>query len=417
MEHGGEIWARGRQGPHPGRHHGDHRRRREAELRAGTFAGFTGGLALSPSMELGDGRYVLTVQLYRDGTRPWAGPTRRRCWSAPRCRLRATGWTTPGGTTPGGTTPAGRLPAATPGRSRRHHPGRDDSRRHHARRRPRPATTAPGARPRLGWPRPGRARDARHAGHARHPAGRRPRATPAPPGRQHGPGRPRHAVDPRLTDPRDRAAPGSADRFRRRLDARPGHRWRRHHDARRSPTGHHRVRRGGRLQDHVAEPEPGEHRRGQPGDDHRPGAAGDAHHPDRDHDHGHRRQLDGDEGRLPGPRTDGGRLRRVGLRGRRHGLRAQPGAHLLGRRPPASAPEDSGRRTAPARRRRRGGGSTPAPGGRQHRRRPVAPGRPPPHRSSGPARPGSGSCGRRSSAALHPIWALDCSSSCTGVAI
>ena len=88
----------------------------DAEFPLGTFAGFTAG-ALSPSIELGNGRYVLTVQLYRDGSpvgRTYAAPLLVGS-AAP-----APGGTTPGGTTPGGTTPGGTTPGGTtPGRDRR----------------------------------------------------------------------------------------------------------------------------------------------------------------------------------------------------------------------------------------------------------------------------------------------------------
>jgi hypothetical protein len=58
------------------------------------------GTALSPTMELNDGRYVLTVQAYRDGS-----PVGRMSAAPLLVGSAAPAPSTPGGTTPGGTTP------------------------------------------------------------------------------------------------------------------------------------------------------------------------------------------------------------------------------------------------------------------------------------------------------------------------
>jgi subtilisin family serine protease len=72
------------------------------------------GIGLSPSMALGDGRYVLTVQLYRDGAavgRTSAAPL--LVGSAVPTPGSPGGGTTPGGTTPGGSTPGSSSPGGT----------------------------------------------------------------------------------------------------------------------------------------------------------------------------------------------------------------------------------------------------------------------------------------------------------------
>jgi hypothetical protein len=81
----------------------------DARFPLGSFAGFPAG-GLSPSMELGDGRYVVTVQLYRDGE-----PVGRTS-AAPLLvgsSVPAPGGTSPGGTPPGGTAPGGTAPGGT----------------------------------------------------------------------------------------------------------------------------------------------------------------------------------------------------------------------------------------------------------------------------------------------------------------
>ncbi|TFV92291.1 hypothetical protein E4P40_03595, partial [Blastococcus sp. CT_GayMR20] len=86
----------------------------DAEFSLGTFAGFSAG-ALSPSIELGDGRYVLTVQLYRDGSpvgRTYAAPLLVGS-AVPAPGSTPPGSTPPGSTPPGGTTPGGTTPGST----------------------------------------------------------------------------------------------------------------------------------------------------------------------------------------------------------------------------------------------------------------------------------------------------------------
>ncbi|RBY92053.1 hypothetical protein DQ244_06990 [Blastococcus sp. TBT05-19] len=109
MEHGGEIWALSQKAVTldgvtvPTDDAGDAR----FDLSA-----FTDGTALSPSMELAEGRYVLTVQLYRDGEplgRMHAAPLLVAAAAAP-------GTPTPGTPVPGSPTPGAPAPGApTPG--------------------------------------------------------------------------------------------------------------------------------------------------------------------------------------------------------------------------------------------------------------------------------------------------------------
>ncbi|WP_116450799.1 S8 family serine peptidase [Blastococcus litoris] len=92
----------------------------DAVFPLGTLAGID-GTGLSPSMELGDGRYVLTVQTYRDGApvgRTYAAPLLVGS-AVPAPTTPGTGpGTAPGGTTPGGSTPGGSTPGgSTPGGS------------------------------------------------------------------------------------------------------------------------------------------------------------------------------------------------------------------------------------------------------------------------------------------------------------
>jgi serine protease len=71
------------------------------------------GTGLTPSMQLGDGRYVLTVQVYRDGA-PLGGMYAAPLLVGSAVPVPGTpGGTTPGGSTPGGTTPGGSTPGAT----------------------------------------------------------------------------------------------------------------------------------------------------------------------------------------------------------------------------------------------------------------------------------------------------------------
>ncbi|WP_305852263.1 S8 family serine peptidase [Blastococcus sp. PRF04-17] len=89
----------------------------DAAFPLGTFAG-SGSVGLTPAMELGDGRYVLTVQLYRDGEpvgRTHAAPLLvGAAVPAPGDETPTDGAAPGGGTAPGGTTPdAGTQPGGT----------------------------------------------------------------------------------------------------------------------------------------------------------------------------------------------------------------------------------------------------------------------------------------------------------------
>ncbi|SEK89516.1 IPT/TIG domain-containing protein [Blastococcus sp. DSM 46786] len=118
MEHAGEIWALSQK---PVTLHGvtvPTDDAGDAVFDLGALDDFD-GIGLSPAVELGDGRYVLAVQLYRDGE-PLG-----RTHAAPLL-VSATGTTpdapapdpapdgsTPDGTTPDGTTPGGSSPGGT----------------------------------------------------------------------------------------------------------------------------------------------------------------------------------------------------------------------------------------------------------------------------------------------------------------
>ncbi len=74
------------------------------------------GLVLSPGLDLGEGRYVLTVQLHRDGDplgRTTAVPVLVGQPAVQPPALPGGGTTPPGGTAPGGTTPGGTTPGGT----------------------------------------------------------------------------------------------------------------------------------------------------------------------------------------------------------------------------------------------------------------------------------------------------------------
>ncbi|NEK86103.1 S8 family serine peptidase [Blastococcus saxobsidens] len=114
MESGGEIWALADKAVTldgvtvPTNDEGD------ARFDLGSRTDFR-GIGLAPSVDLGDGRYVLTVQLHRDGEpmgRMHAAPL---LVSSPRPAPTgpAPAGPTPGGTTPGSTTPT--APAPRPG--------------------------------------------------------------------------------------------------------------------------------------------------------------------------------------------------------------------------------------------------------------------------------------------------------------
>jgi serine protease len=84
----------------------------DAVFPLGALAGLD-GTGLAPTMELGDGRYVLTVQTHRDGTpvgRTYAAPLLVGAAVPAPTTPSTPGTTTPGGSTPGGTTPGGTTP-------------------------------------------------------------------------------------------------------------------------------------------------------------------------------------------------------------------------------------------------------------------------------------------------------------------
>ncbi|RZU33493.1 S8 family serine peptidase [Blastococcus saxobsidens] len=137
MESGGEIWALADEAVTldgvtvPTDDEGD------ARFELGSLSDFQ-GIGLAPSMDLGDGRYVLTVQLYRDGqpmgrmhaapllvtsappattspspAAPTPGAPGGPTPTAPTPRPGTSTPTVPGGTTPDGTGPGGSTPAPT----------------------------------------------------------------------------------------------------------------------------------------------------------------------------------------------------------------------------------------------------------------------------------------------------------------
>ena len=116
MESGGEIWALSEKAVTldgvtvPTNDQGD------ARFDLGTLTDFA-GVGLSPSMELADGRYVLAVQLYRDGEplgRMQAAPLLVSSVTAAPTGPAPAG-PTPDGSTPDGSTPSGpTLPGTTP---------------------------------------------------------------------------------------------------------------------------------------------------------------------------------------------------------------------------------------------------------------------------------------------------------------
>ncbi|TQN41056.1 subtilisin family serine protease [Blastococcus colisei] len=88
----------------------------DAVFPLGTLAGLD-GVGLSPSMELGDGRYVLTVQTLRDGSpvgRMYAAPLLvGTAVPVPGTPGGSTPGSAPGGSAPDGSTPGGSTPGAT----------------------------------------------------------------------------------------------------------------------------------------------------------------------------------------------------------------------------------------------------------------------------------------------------------------
>ena len=126
-------------------------------------------LTLSPSMDLGDGRYVLTVQLYRDGTvlgRTFAAPllvgtaVTTPGWHSGAPAPARPGTGTPGTGTPGTGTPGTGTPGTgTPGTGTRHgHSGHGQRHRYRGGHRIRRLGRRLRTRRRL-----------RHPGHRRHP--------------------------------------------------------------------------------------------------------------------------------------------------------------------------------------------------------------------------------------------------------
>jgi serine protease len=112
MEDGGEIWALADKPVTLGGVTVTTDDAGDAVFPLGSLPGLD-GTALAPRMELGDGRYVLTVQTYRDGA-----PV-GRTYAAPLLVGSAVpvpgtpGGTTPGGSTPGTTTPGTPTPGGT----------------------------------------------------------------------------------------------------------------------------------------------------------------------------------------------------------------------------------------------------------------------------------------------------------------
>nr|WP_147252313.1 S8 family serine peptidase [Blastococcus sp. TF02A-30] len=179
--------------------------------------------------------------------------------------------------------------------ARRQHPWRDDARRHDARRH---GTGRDGTGRHLPrWHHPGDD-GAQHSGDADRAGRHRARGHRAQHAGRH---RAQHAGDHRPQHPRDH----------RTRDA--GHR-RRHARTDRSGQRHHHVPLGGRVPDHVAEPEHRRRRRRHAGDDHRDGAARGGQGPRRHQRRGHGGQRQQHAGRLPGARPRGRRLRRDRVR-------------------------------------------------------------------------------------------------------
>ncbi|WRL63364.1 S8 family serine peptidase [Blastococcus brunescens] len=237
---------------------------------------------------------------------------------------------------------------------------------------------------------------------APHPAvARRPAPAPRRGRRRARPPRtPPRRTPPRRTPPRARPRHDSSGRF----------------DARHAGARQHALPRVRRLPDHLAQPERGR-RRGRHRRHHR--RPGPARGPDRAHRlDGHRHGGPGDDhpADLPRSRAGGRRLRRVGLRTGRPVHRAQQRAHLRVRRGHHAGRRD---RRFPGRRHRRHparehGAGDPAPGGSDPGDSGSTPGTAPVVRTGpgGERLVSSAKFGR-----LGSIWSLDCSSSCSGVAI
>jgi serine protease len=123
MEDGGEIWALSGKAVTLGGTTVTTDDAGDAVFPLGSLPGLD-GTGLAPTMELGDGRYVLTVQTYRDGNpvgRTFAAPllvgSAVPAPSTPGGTTPddGTGGSTPGGSSPGGTTPGGGTsPGAAP---------------------------------------------------------------------------------------------------------------------------------------------------------------------------------------------------------------------------------------------------------------------------------------------------------------
>jgi hypothetical protein len=316
MEDAGEIWALsgkavtldGVTGVVGG--HGD------AVFPLGSLAALD-GTGLSPTMELNDGRYVLTVQTYRDGSpvgRMYAAPLlvgsavpTPGSPDAPTPDSSTPG-TGPDSSTPDGTTPDG---SASPGAGTEPTVPREATA-------PRdPAATDPTA------PDPGSTPD----GSGTSPGATGPGTAPdsTSPGTSPDTGSDGTAPDdgPSVTPVRRR----HVTRHRRRQSPGRGH----GRDRSGGPgAGDHDLPRGRRLPDHLAEPRRGRRRGRHPRHDHRRGPPGRPDGPDRCDCHRDGRHRFGDPRDLPGARPRGRRLRRVGLRARRPIDRAEQRPHLRG---------------------------------------------------------------------------------------
>lgn len=118
MEHAGEIWALANKAVTLGGVTVTTDDAGDAVFPLGALPGLD-GTALAPSTELGDGRYVLTVQTYRDGAavgRTYAAPLLVGTAVPAPVAPSTPGSTSPDGSTPDGTTPGGSTPGgSTPG--------------------------------------------------------------------------------------------------------------------------------------------------------------------------------------------------------------------------------------------------------------------------------------------------------------